>query len=246
MDTPRYLTALREHGTALVDAAEGRLDTLVPTCPEWTMADLLWHVGEVHHFWRAIASGAVQDPERDYTDPTRPTDTDLPAWYRDGLAETLTELAALDPTAPRWTWAPRKDGSFIQRRMAQETMVHAWDGLAAIGRAEPLPAEMAADGVDEFLTYFLGLREILGLPAEPVGPVGTVLLTATDTGHVWTIDHTGEHWRMRHEAHPAGCSVSGAASDLLLALWRRTDTGALKVEGNTQALPLLIQAAETE
>lgn len=73
-----------------------------------------------------------------------------------------------------------------------------------------------------------------------------MLLTATDTGHVWTVDHTGEHRRVRREAHPSGCSVSGTASDLLLALWRRTDTDALKVDGNTEALPLLIQAAETE
>ena len=246
MDTPRYLTALREHGAALVDAADGRLDTRVPSCPGWTMADLLWHVGEVHHFWRAIASGAVKDPERDHTEPVRPTDADLSAWYRDGLARTLAELTALDPTAPRWTWAPRKDGSFIQRRMAQETMVHAWDGLNAIGRSEPLPAEMAADGVDEFLTYFLGLREILGPPVEPVGPVGTVLLTATDTGHVWTVDHTGEHWRMRREEHRASCAVTGNASDLLLALWRRAGTDTLKVEGDAEALPLLIRAAETE
>ncbi|WP_200815726.1 hypothetical protein [Nocardiopsis sp. JB363] len=101
---------------------------------------------------------------------------------------------------PRYLTALREHGTaqgrFLRpRRMAQETMVHAWDGLDAIGRSEPLPADMAADGVDEFLTYFLGL------PAEPVGPVGTVLLTGTD---------------------------------------------ALKVDGNTEALPLLIHAAETE
>ena len=73
-----------------------------------------------------------------------------------------------------------------------------------------------------------------------------VLLAATDTGHVWTVDHTGEHWRMRREEHRASCAVTGNASDLLLALWRRAGTDTLKVEGDAEALPLLLRAAETE
>lgn len=177
MDTPLYLSTLREHGAALAEAAEGRLEIRVPTCPDWNMADLVWHVGEVHHFWRSIAADEVKDPEQDYTAPERPTDSALLRWYRDGLTDTLTVLTALDPAAPRWTWAPRKDGGFIHRRMAQETLVHAWDARNAIGADEPVPAEVAADGVDEFLAYFLPLRQILGLPSDPVGPVDDILLT---------------------------------------------------------------------
>ena len=243
MDTPRYLGALRDHGTALADAAEGRLDVPVPACPEWNMADLLWHVGEVHHFWRSIAAGRVKDPRRDYTEPRRPADPELASWYREGLTDTLTVLTALDPAAPRWTWAPRKDGAFIQRRMAQETLVHAWDAREAIGAAEPLPPEEAADGVDEFLTYFLGMRQN---PGSAVGPVSAIVLTATDTGHAWTIDHTGEHWRVWRQARRASSTASGTASDLLLALWRRARPQTLTVTGDGQALDTLIAAAETD
>ncbi|MFB8761577.1 maleylpyruvate isomerase family mycothiol-dependent enzyme [Nocardiopsis alba] len=245
MDTPRYLTALREQGTALAEAAEGRLHARVPGCPEWTMADLVWHVGEVHHFWRTIASGALADPEG-YEAPERPDDDHLTEWYRDGLAETLTVLTALDPAAPRWTWAPRKDGAFIQRRMAQETAVHAWDAWDAAGGRVPLPADLAADGVEEFLSYFLDLRRILGLPDDPVGAVETVLLITTDTGHAWTVDHTGSGWRFERGAGRASCEVRGSASDLLLALWRRTGPENLGITGETGAFATLIAAAETE
>lgn len=246
MDTPRYLTALRESGTTLADAAEGRLHAHVPTCPEWNVADLVWHTGEVHHFWRAIASGEVRDPEDGYVPPERPEDEELLGWFRDGLAQTIAVLSELDPDEARWTWAPQKDGAFILRRMTQETAVHAWDCLNAVGRPEPVPADVAADGVDEFLAFFLGLAELLDLPKQPVGPVGRVLLRATDTGHVWSVDHTGQHWRVSRSEETAGSSAEGTASDLLLALWRRTGTQTLGVKGDEQAFARFLAAAETE
>ena len=245
MDTPRHLTVLRESGTLLADAAEGRPHAHVPTCPEWNVSDLVWHVGETHHFWRAIASGEIRDPDG-YAQPERPDDEKLLHWYREGLAETLTALTALDPEEPRWTWSPQKNGAFIHRRMAQETAVHAWDMLNAIGGPAPLPSDVASDGVDEFLTFFLGLAELLDLPREPVGPVGTVLLTATDTGHQWSVDHTGQHWRVSRTAMRAGSAAEGTASDLLLALWRRTGTENLNVVGSEGSFANFLAAAETE
>lgn len=246
MDTPRYLTVLRESGTLLADAAEDRPHAHVPTCPEWNVADLVWHVGETHHFWRSIASGEIKDHNDGYVRPERPKDEDLLPWYREGLAQTLTALTELDPEAPRWTWAPQKDGAFIQRRMAHETAVHAWDVLNAIGSRAPLPADVAADGVDEFLTFFLGLAEMLGLPRDSVGPVGTVLLTATDTGHAWSVDHTGQHWRVSRTVTRSSTAVEGTASDLLLALWRRTGTEGLRITGGEEAFARFLKAAETE
>ena len=246
MDTPRYLTVLRESGTLLADAAEDRPHAHVPTCPAWNVADLVWHVGETHHFWRSIASGEIKDPADGYTQPERPEDEDLLGWYRKGLDETLAVLTALDPEEPRWTWAPQKDVAFIQRRMAQETAVHAWDVLNAIGSRAPLPGDVATDGVDEFLAFFLGLAEMLGLSRDPVGPVGTVLLRTPDTGHVWSVDHTGQHWRVSRSETRASTVVEGTASDLLLALWRRTGTEALGISGDQEALARFLRAAETE
>ncbi|MFE9245932.1 maleylpyruvate isomerase family mycothiol-dependent enzyme [Nocardiopsis sp. NPDC006938] len=246
MDTPRYLTVLRESGTLLADAAEGRFHAHVPTCPEWNVADLVWHVGETHHFWRSIASGEIQDPDDGYVQPERPDEDTLLDWYREGLAETLTVLTALDPEAPRWTWSARQDGGFIHRRMAQETAVHAWDALRAIGGPAALPVDVAVDGVDEFLAYFLGLAEALDLPREPVGPVGVVVLTATDADLSWTVDHTGQHWRVAHGAHRADTTVEGTASDLLLALWRRIGTDTLRIDGDGEALARFLSVAETE
>ena len=36
----------------------------VPTCPEWSAADLAWHLTEVHGFWaRVLTSGALTDED---------------------------------------------------------------------------------------------------------------------------------------------------------------------------------------
>ena len=42
-------------------AAESGLDLPIPSCPGWTMADLVWHLGEVHAFWGQVVAGKLTD-----------------------------------------------------------------------------------------------------------------------------------------------------------------------------------------
>ncbi|PDP86601.1 hypothetical protein CQJ94_16190 [Glycomyces fuscus] len=241
MDTSHYIAALRESGAALADAAEGNLDRPVPSCPGWSVADLVWHTGEVHFFWFGIATGEISGDE-DHTGPERPADDDLLGWYRDGLERTADFLAGLDPSAPRWTWAAQKDAAFIQRRMAQETLVHAWDARDAVGRAPELPAALAADGVDEFLVFMLPQG---GKPPE--GFDAAVCLRASDAGRAWTVEPAGDTWRTRPAAEEgAAATVEGTASDLLLLLWGRVDASRVRVTGDGDALARLLATASTD
>ncbi len=48
MDSAALLSCLSTDGSALADAAEGHLDLPVGSCPEWTLAELVAHVGRVH------------------------------------------------------------------------------------------------------------------------------------------------------------------------------------------------------
>ena len=44
-------------------AAAPSLDVQVPTCPEWTLFDLVQHLGQVHRFWAAtVAAGPADAP----------------------------------------------------------------------------------------------------------------------------------------------------------------------------------------
>lgn len=239
MDTPRYISVLRLSGEDLASFAEGDLGRPVPSCPEWDMADLVWHTAEVHYFWRSIVSGAITGPD-EYTEPERPDEGELLAWYRDGLAETARVLADADPSAGCWTWASRKDVGFVQRRMAQETAVHSWDAAMAVGHDRPLPSDVAVDGVSEFLEHMLSAG------THPEEPVGNVALRSTDTRDVWSASFDEKGWRIARTVEPAAATASAPASDLLLALWRRKGTNALEVTGDTDALARFLDVAETE
>ncbi len=72
MDRDDFLAALHDESTALL-AASRHADprAAVPGCPEWTPADLVWHIGEVHDFWGWIVRERALEPDA-YEDPTRP------------------------------------------------------------------------------------------------------------------------------------------------------------------------------
>ena len=98
-----HIVALRRDSNRIASAAEGRLDRIVPSCPGWLVADLVWHVGIVHMFWQMVARGALSGPEA-WSEPDRPSNDDLLAWFRHGVDLTATILDGLDSDTPAWTW----------------------------------------------------------------------------------------------------------------------------------------------
>jgi uncharacterized protein (TIGR03083 family) len=238
----RYLESIRADGLALIAAGDGRLQLDVPSCPGWTIGDLVWHVGEVHRFWNQIAARQLLDPE-EIEEGERPPEDELLAWYGEGLAELLATLGAADPAEPVWSWASASpvETSWIHRRMAQETAVHRWDAQDATGEDAPIAADIAADGIDEFLTWFLDADE-LAEGAETVG------LEATDAGATWIARVAGGELTVRSADRasalgPVEARARGTASDLLLLLWRRVRLDALDVSGDPAALARFIRRA---
>ncbi|WP_371496069.1 maleylpyruvate isomerase family mycothiol-dependent enzyme [Kitasatospora sp. NBC_00374] len=232
MNRSDYVSALRSEGARLASAAAGSLARPVPSCPGWNVADLLVHTGEVYAFWSLIASGELTDPEK-YEEPARPADDRLESWFGERLEQLAAVLEQLEPTEPRWSWAPRRDAGFIQRRMAQETAVHCQDALLAAGRTEPVDRALAVDGIDEFLTLF-GARTVpAGLPAAGVH------LHATDGDGEWTVRPADDGaWQVVAEHGKGAAAVRGTASDLLLWLWNRRGQESLEVFGDAEVLAL--------
>lgn len=221
-------------GIALADAAERDLGACVEHCPQWSVADLVWHVREVHYFWGAIVREGLGDPQR-VVRVSRPDDDQrLLADYRDGVRELARTLAAADPLAPVWTWGQRHDAGFVVRHQVQEAAVHRWDAENATGRPQELDPAAAADGVDEFLTHSLPGR------AEDAAPLaGLLVLATTDTAHAWRVTEGqgGDATAVRLDAVPTpavggATTVSAPASDLLLYLYRRVPASALVVDGD--------------
>jgi uncharacterized protein (TIGR03083 family) len=230
MEHDHFVGAMWRDGLALADAAErAGLDAAVPACPGWAVRDLVWHMGEVHDFWRTIVERGWDDPNQ-YEQPERPPDDALLAWFRQGVDAIVTAFTNADPRAPAWSWAPRGGSTaWVVRRMAHETAVHRWDAESATGEAGPVDAELASDGIDEYLEHFTdGAAE----GAAPLG--GSVHLHCTDVPGEWLVTEpdAGGRLDVRREHAKGDVAVRGPASDLLLALWRRRPLAGLDVFGD--------------
>lgn len=137
---------------AIADAAEGNLVAPVPTCPEWTVADLVWHLVEVQRFWGAIVAGRLQDPAQVVRLP-RPADGLLVEELRACSASLVDALRGAAPEEPVWTWASRRDAGFVVRHQVHEAAVHRYDAERSAGREHTLDPVVATDGVEEYLTH---------------------------------------------------------------------------------------------
>lgn len=221
-----YVRALKADGEALASAADGALDRPVPTCPLWTVADLVEHTGWVHRDKsQRVRRGGTEPPAVQYREqPKAPRDT-LLEWYREGLADLAEILGATDPEAPAYSWAGDHRVAFWQRRMAQETLVHRFDAEAAVSRFTPIDLALAADGVDEFLKVFVPRND------EPYeGPQGEIVFASTDTADRWTVVPADE-LHVAVGGTDGDATVELPAADLLMVLWRRRPLDPAEVTG---------------
>jgi len=225
-----YLSALARDGEAFAESCNAAgLSTPVASCPGWSVADLVWHLTEVHYFWRSMV-GERRDSPQGVERLLRPSEEDLLQGYRSGLSHTLAVLAAAEPSQPTWTWSSDQSAGFVVRRMAQETAVHRWDADNTAGRSAPIESELASDGIDEFLAHILG---DVAAGAAPTG--GSVHLHCTDVAGEWTVRPTEDGRQLVTREHAKGdAAMRGAASDLLLVLWRRLDLERIDVVGDAQ------------
>jgi uncharacterized protein (TIGR03083 family) len=214
----RYLDAIDRDSAGLLAAARQAGGAApVPSCPEWDVADLVWHIGEVHHFWATIARDQLTEWEQ-YSQPARPDTFDATVEFaRSSAGELAGVLRATPPDTPVWTWSSQNDVAWIVRRMAHETAIHRHDAEQSANRDWQLPAELAADGIDEFLTQFLpNVRD----GAPPLD--GSVHLHCTDTEGEWTVVVGPDGSYDVTRGHSKGtAAIRGPANELLLALWRR-------------------------
>ena len=228
-----YPAAVRRDGLALAEAAAAAGPTApVAGCPDWDVAELVWHITEVHYFWGEIVGRSLQDPEK-VPPLERPADfPSLLALFRAGVERLASILAAADPTTPVWTWARQKDAGFVIRHQAQETAVHRADAERAAGREFTIDPALAADAIDEFFDLTAAFRR---KGAAPVG--GSVHMHPTDASGEWTISEDAAGALVLQRAHSKGdAAMRGPASDLLLILYRRIGTEGVETFGDAGVL----------
>jgi len=229
-------------GTLAEIAATADPTTQVPTCPDWTLRQLITHVGRAHRWAAAIVATRAAEPIpfREVPDGRLPDDPAArPAWLRDGAAR-LAEAVSTG-VSPVWTHLGPGPASYWARRMAHETAVHRADGQIAVGIRPVIDPVIAADGIAEWLGFLPAVRAWEQPERPSPVPEGKVVhFHVTDEGvdGEWLI-LGGRGGVTVETGHGKGdMALRGPASDVLLVLLRRLppDDPAVQVLGDRALL----------
>jgi uncharacterized protein (TIGR03083 family) len=253
VENTRFLECLEADYRRMHDVIPGQLAARVPTCPDWTVADLTRHVGEVYlHKVEMMRHGA--HPEG--WPPEVFKQEEPVGLLTRGYGELRAEFAARKPTDASKTWYdPDQTVGFWIRRMAQETVIHRIDAeLGAGASIAPVPDDLAVDGIDELLKVFVAyafgkwpedfteaLKNSPGhaflIRTDPAaGALGVSWLVRTAPEYLTVEGGPGES--AAGSAVP-DATVSGTPADILRWAWNREtpgETSPVRIEGKAAAL----------
>ncbi len=237
--------------------AAGLAAAPVPTCPDWTAADLVWHLAEVQHFWASIVEANLADPS-EVGELVRPADDGLLALFDDCSTRLVSAVRDHDGDEPCWSW--HDDGhsvGWVRRRQAHEALIHRIDAELTVGdgrleATRPIDTQLAADGVDEMVGVML-----------EVGSVPDWARFDRD-GRTIRLDVPGRSWTLALGrfvgTDPSGTAhdlpavtglpavdrptaiVSGPAAELDLWLWRRAPLAEAAIDGDPAVVEWLHEA----
>lgn len=221
--------------------ATAGLDTPVPSCPDWTVAELAHHLGGVHRWAQLLVETHAQSPQR-----RPPLEVDisdrqaLSAWFAEGSSALLATLEAAQPEAPMWAWGKDQRVAFWIRRQLHETMMHRVDLELAVGAVVDIDPLVASDNIDELLELLPYAVQFQPNAANLRG-VGSLHLHATDPGleanGEWLIRYTEDGFEWAHQHGKGDVVLRGPLTELALVLNRRHELpGRTEVLGDAAVL----------
>ncbi|MGH3361460.1 MAG: maleylpyruvate isomerase family mycothiol-dependent enzyme [Nocardioides sp.] len=224
-----HLGGLRAATTAFADAvAQAGPAADVPTCPGWTMRDLVAHQGMVHR-WAAAQLRGERVEESAFEEEGRRA-PDLVAWLKEGAGEVEATVTAADDDTDALVFLadappPRE---FWARRQCHETTIHAVDALSAVLARHPTSGDtridpvIAVDGIDELLGGFLPRPRSRLRTEEPL----TLIVAPDDAPDWWQVELGPRPPLTTRRSGRAGRGdvlLTAPATALYLALWNRSD-----------------------
>lgn len=239
MESARLLDALAKDFARLREVATtADLARPVPSCPGWTIADLVRHVGEVYlHKVECMRLGSHPEPW-----PPAGISAEEPVALLDrSYAALSAEFSSRAPGDAAFTWyGPDQTVGFWIRRMAQETVIHRVDAETSAGvELTDIPDDLALDGIDEFLVAFVEY----GSKTWP-DEYGDVL--ATTDGRSVRLETAGASWLVRptpeavefraSDLDGASAVVSAKPPALLLWAWNRSGGETVTTSGDPELL----------
>jgi len=222
-----FLECIRADSARLAEVARTGTDALVPSCPDWTVADLVEHLAVVYlHKVEAIRTNARPHPW-----PPDVSGRDPLELYGEATAALLAELEDHSPFDPAWTFRPDDQTcGFWFRRMAHETAVHRVDAELAHDVVTPVDDQLATDGVDEVLRIMLCDPWWNDHDADE--PVDAVVRITTG-GRSWTVTvPAGMPTVAEGTEGEVAVEIFGEPDDVYLWLWGRRSVEAVQAAGD--------------
>ncbi|MFE2309435.1 maleylpyruvate isomerase family mycothiol-dependent enzyme [Streptomyces sp. NPDC059411] len=230
-------------------ASAPSLDAQVPTCPEWTLFDLAQHIGEGRRDWAAtVAAGPAPAKAVAQGAPAAPREREaLLAWLAESTEQLLDALREAGPDGGCWTWwedsqSPASVGA-VARHQLQQFAVHTYDAQITIGAPQPLPEEVALDGVEEFLSTCVATTS--AWPHKPA-----LLDFHASEGRSWRLSLSADGARTARLSGPgttpADASFRGTASELVFILYNRIPVDSLELDGDRRLFEQLRDWDPTE
>lgn len=210
----------------------------IPTCPGWTLEQMVGHVGRGHRWAAEIVRRRLLEPVpiQEVIVPAKPDERS--EWLMAGawmLAEAVRDAG---PEQPVWTWQKDRSAGFWLRRMLHDEVVHRFDAELALGIEGDLAADLAADGVSDLLDTAATLSMpdigVSSAFSSLAGAGESLQFIATDanlgSSREWSVTRSpaGVTWRYGHRR--AQVTVRGPALQLMLLLNRRLAVGTADVE----------------
>ncbi|MBM2620671.1 maleylpyruvate isomerase family mycothiol-dependent enzyme [Actinoplanes sp. LDG1-06] len=217
-------------------AAAPSLDVPVPSCPGWTLADLVGHIGNGRRKWAAIVAAGPADTPVAW-EAVEPGE-DVDAWLAESTRLMLDALREAGPEQGCWTWwgdsqSPQNCGA-AARHQLQEIAVHTYDAQLAGGAPQPLPDEVALDGVDEFL-------RTCASTTSPWPHAPATLDHRVTGGRTWRLWLSADGARLGEPTDaPADGTLEGTANELVLLFYGRVELDSLKLDGDRRIYQQLI------
>ncbi|MBU2669357.1 maleylpyruvate isomerase family mycothiol-dependent enzyme [Actinoplanes bogorensis] len=218
--------AIVEHTRWLAgSAAQAGPDAAVPTAPDWTVRQLVEHLGQTQHWVAEMAERQITDPTQLPTEVVAlPADPGEWAAWLDRSARRV--VAALADEVPLWNAAGdgRTGVEFWRSSMLNEAVVHGFDGENAAGRPPGVDPDVAAALITNHFRMLTSPTWAMQVPksAEALRGSGqTLLWRATDSGDAWFVERGPDGATWQPGVRTADATVSGPAGSLLLILTRR-------------------------
>ena len=215
-------------------------DMEVPTCPGWSLWDLLDHVAKVQKR-AALRIGRSKDVEAQPDSPSSNLD-EVISRSTSALEELTAGFGSAGDGAECWNWTgSNQTVGWMKRRQAQEVTIHHFDALLTsnpdedvrvlVEKAQITP-ELAKDGIEEYFEVFAGR-----LLAKGAVPKHSLHLHGSDQeGAEWTINYDKDALAIARGHQKSDIALRGDTSLLLLWTWGRIKRDELEVLGSVEAL----------